>query len=109
MTQYTEGPWKALVDKGGDNLSVTALDGDVTVIGGCGCCGSPWTDEDCAEANARLIAAAPDLLRALEDILPGAGWANYSDEELLDEAAKGNETAPRILNARAAIAKARNT
>lgn len=59
--------------------------------------------------DAALTSSAPDLLRALEDILPSAGWANYSDEELLDEAAKGNETAPRILNARAAIAKARST
>jgi len=69
------------------------------------------------EANARLIAAAPDLLEALEEVLnTGLNGANnmrlalmaasqqvLGDEDL--QAAEASETA--VEKARAAIAKAR--
>lgn len=99
MTKHTPGPWK-----------VTSAGFDDTCDSGDACyyIAAP-NGMQVSKANACMIEAAPDLLRALEDILPSIGWANYSDEELLDEAAKGNGTAPHILNARAAIAKARNT
>ena len=58
-------------------------------------------------ANANLIAAAPDLLSALEECLPCLGWAHDSDEELRWEHEQGNGYAELILRARAAIAKAR--
>ena len=62
-TQYTPGPWHA---------------GGITVYGGSGarltvadttCSGSMTRAED--EANAQLIAAAPDLLAMLERVLDG--------------------------------------
>ena len=56
----TPGPWVSSVEDNGDNLIVKS--GDIQVVGGCGCCGSAWTDEDCAQANSRAIALVPDLL-----------------------------------------------
>ena len=62
--KHTPGPWVATVDEDGDNLSVRAE--SLPIVAGCGCCGSPWTAKANAKANASLIAAAPDLLEALE-------------------------------------------
>jgi len=93
MMKHTQGPWavsnyyagKASIsgkDWGGFATVVTRLDGD---------------ENDSVEglANARLIAAAPDLLAALEDML------NLTLDE--DDIAVSS----RIAKARAAIAKAK--
>lgn len=56
------------------------------------------TEEEC-EANARLIAAAPELLEALEDLL---GWRDDSNN-----LHKPIEVRAAYMRARAAIAKAR--
>ena len=57
-TQYTPGPWHAggLTVYGGSGARLTVADTT--------CCGSMTRAED--EANAQLIAAAPDLLAALD-------------------------------------------
>lgn len=44
-----------------------------------------------------------ELLTALDDLLPLAGWSNCTKEELQREAAHGNGAAPIILRARAAL------
>ena len=63
MSDYTPGPWHA----GG----TTVWGGPVTsarmTVADTACCGSLTRDED--EANAVLIAAAPELLKALVDCM----------------------------------------
>lgn len=66
------------------------------------------TYEDEADANARLIAAAPDLLAALKEMLAADGMASHTDTALREMHADGYWPTfiPIILHARAAIAKA---
>jgi hypothetical protein len=61
MTQHTQGPWTVdgLVTK---DLDVISPAGRIAMID----CDTP--DADTLEANARLIAAAPDLLEVLRDV-----------------------------------------
>ena len=62
MSKHTPGPWKA-------NF---AISGSVYIFGGdrnFACVFDEWRDEANQEANANLIAAAPDLLEALEELL----------------------------------------
>ena len=63
---HTPGPWTYKLDQDCRNLSVTTAYAPTEIVGGCGCCDSPWVS---SEADARLMAAAPDLLEALEDAL----------------------------------------
>jgi hypothetical protein len=98
-TKHTPGPWAVLrrVDAIVDNLIVRS-DG-VPRIGEEGfrdrVAEATWLDSDEeTEANARLIAAAPDLLAAAEAAL-----------EILDEDGIGNGPTGAMLAA--AIAKAR--
>ena len=55
------------------------------------------------KANARLIAAAPELLEALKDLI--AGYENTKHTGLMDMQVCGSD----IIKARAAIAKATGT
>jgi hypothetical protein len=68
--------------------------GNITWAERLGACG--LSTEPSSEANARLIAAAPDLLEALQAILPDAVGNHIG----------GPDTQARIDAARAAIAKA---
>lgn len=63
MNTHTPGPWRYEINPDCTEFRVRAQEGDV--LGGCGCCGSPW----CGEEDARLIAAAPELLEALKGVL----------------------------------------
>lgn len=94
--RHTPGPWRVIA-YGID----TGPQGAFVPFGGCGvcgCCGSPWMngEKDCDQADAYLIAAAPDLLEALESLV--------SFHESLDPTGVALDE----FNAgRAAIAKAR--
>jgi hypothetical protein len=92
-TTHTPGPW--VLDRGADgDMLVTSLhespDDDV-----CHVYGGNAGDDDRALADARLIAAAPELLEALREALAEMEYA-YGD---------GHTPTDR---ARAAIAKATN-
>lgn len=93
-TQHTPGPWIAYSDPLSRNPSLTCgINGFHPVAGF-------HSPQDCqlatvydVEANARLIASAPDLLAALEELC--------ADKYLADPI-----NADRMRNARAAIKKA---
>lgn len=69
MTEkWTPGPW-ASSDSVEDDMRISGPNGE-GVVDGCGCCDPPYgvrDPEECA-ANRNLIAAAPDMAEALEDI-----------------------------------------
>lgn len=85
--KHTPGPWS--VAPGKNDMEPVIIQGDP---------GDPWfiatlhDMEKQTQANARLIAAAPDLLEALEAVL-FAGWCG--------------ESSPITDNVRRVIAKAR--
>ena len=78
MTQHTPGPWNVDGAEITDGKEPLAL-----------CCST--------EANARLIAAAPELLEALTTLVNEMGMDDPTEESL---------HGPNLMVARAAIAKA---
>jgi hypothetical protein len=74
--QHTPGPWRAAYITREEVLVVRSADSEVALVA---------NDND---ANARLIAAAPELLAALKNLLAGPTWPGAQ------------------MTARAAIAKA---
>ena len=88
--KYTPGPWTT----SHENLGHFKLEaGNVAIIDGCGCCDSPWLS---SEADARLIAAAPDLLEALTEM--EEHFRGYQDDDGFSKA--------MFKQVRAALAKA---
>ena len=94
---HTPGPWRL---NAGDSIKVMNPRGLCVAFAACG--GMTGVKLDEAEANARLIAAAPDLLAVAETL---ANW-------IIELAASGDagfwdaEAMPEIVAARTAIAKA---
>lgn len=70
MGQHTQGPWLINVDPRypSEPCIDAVIDGVVWHVALCHNAVGP--DDGCAEANARLIAAAPELLASLKDALP---------------------------------------
>ena len=101
MTQHTPGPWKVFIcDDGGqwsgwplaiDATNVVNDNGDPrTVVRTGGQYPYEWdhgTSRDEAVANARLIAAAPELLEALKETLAIAKRDEFGDYVIRAEAA----------------------
>ena len=58
-TKYTAGPWAVCIEKSGESKSIKVVGSTGAVIALC------KAAHDNKEANARLIAAAPELLEAL--------------------------------------------
>lgn len=91
-TQHTPGPWAvgkfnpSHVYQKGKNVTIARCEADIC-----------YTEED--KANARLIAAAPELLEALEGLVS-------LENEIRRIASFSHETSMKYLNARAAIEKA---
>ena len=84
VQRHTPGPWEA----DGERISAKVPGGSVGVA------------YAFSEVDAHLIAAAPDMRKALEDLM-----AAYI-ELLYDETGKPADHTPEILAARAALAKA---
>lgn len=70
MGQHTQGPWIISLDPRypSEPCIDAVLDGVVWHVALCHNAAGP--DDGCAEANARLIAAAPELLATLKEALP---------------------------------------
>ena len=105
-TQHTPGPWVADVDRGMIRGAVRPSDsppgfGLACVVPGYLGEGRDEMEQDSAflRANARLIAAAPDLLAALEKLLRYHQWAKNAPSG-------SQEPDDPELECRAAIAKA---
>lgn len=94
MNNHTPGPWNRI--KGDRNVYSAA--GTVcktpAILGG-GSAATNW------EANARLIAAAPDLLEALEQLI------EFLEPMRFDRKSDDNHAIALDVAARAAIARAR--
>ena len=98
-TKHTPGPWKVLTNMGGRRVAVCTENAAPTQAGICEMDSrSINVDYDGQLANARLIAAAPELLGALTGVLPV--FFNDSMRTLAKVYAK------EIEAAEAAIAKA---
>jgi hypothetical protein len=70
MTKHTPGPWT--IAKSGEHIAIRGNPQTTNMVNSdLARCGGPksWLDESEVEANASLIAAAPDLLAACREIL----------------------------------------
>lgn len=92
--KYTPGPWTAGEFQSNGMVNQTPINPVIGVAYG---------DKNESTANARLIAAAPDLLAALEETLQ-ALIDMLLDRDYTEESVSQD---PAVIKARAAIAKAR--
>ena len=99
--KHTPGPWRSL------NFGTEVRTEDMrTAVASLGM-GYDHEDGDGRRtANARLIAAAPDLLAALRALVEVAEGYEKSDTEAAEDSGEEPYVAPRIKAARSAIARA---
>ena len=73
-TSYTQGPWKTQTHISLDRLEIRDADGRRIAV----CAMDFPMSAKTHDANARLIAAAPELLEALQEIVTaaGEGWSH---------------------------------
>ena len=90
---HTEGPWVASVPKKEKHMQARWITGNGFFIAK-----AYWHDGQPVDGNARLIAAAPELLEALESVLTAIRWSGWSIDD-----PKWKEP---MVEARRAIAKA---
>lgn len=95
MSVHTPGPWHICPQDQASHRWVIAQP-DGSSVADCSPVG-PWVSDETADANARLTAAAPKLLKALQSIV--ASLAEHDDEGMI-------EHAEQMIAARAAIAEA---
>lgn len=73
MSEHTPGPWYASRDEGSQYHFVSTSTVVVADTRACIAATGEELAESVSESNARLIAAAPDMLAALEDIANDLG------------------------------------
>lgn len=107
MSGHTPGPWSVYSwdDKGTPVIGVTPVEGGGDVAD---CSVNNWRGMGVLEANARLIAAAPDLLAAALEAKAAMDsiWRTkgLDDDFIYDE--MGSELSVGYFSLRAAIARA---
>ncbi|MGY2363714.1 hypothetical protein ACW9IO_14275 [Pseudomonas azotoformans] len=94
--KHTPGPWVVDPDSPTDISPADDLRLGIASISHADEAGGRWLFGDQSKANAKLIAAAPDLLEALEDLLSRC------------ESLSVDGVGPQKVAARQAIAKARS-
>ena len=101
-TKHTPGPWTAIE---GDDNGGSEDDAPIwgTVRGDDWHICRIWSDQPNAEANAHLIASAPELLTALCDVL---AWCE-SDLQVETGVVSQQVSRERVETVRAALAKAK--
>lgn len=110
-SKHTPGPWIVMHGDNGYPSGISAP-GDAGIPGAVGCIvrngGIGLPSSDAGKANARLIAAAPDLLAALEPLaaLLQPHMDEYQDDRVFFAVNYGRVTIGDLRRARAAIAKA---
>ena len=77
MTTHTHGPWETLADNG---VTIIGYGNGFQVI----CSEVSGATRAEAQANARLIAAAPELLEACQSALESLEWHVQQDAALTD-------------------------
>ena len=97
-TEWTPGPWRVMTISPEIKVNPTA---EFMPFGSCGCCDGVWINGDNPEANAHLIAAAPDLYTALLELYQDT--ASYIEQNDLGEVHHGHS----MKLARAALKSAR--
>lgn len=104
MSRFTPGPWEA----DGQHVYAVEFQRHCCGRGYSSCCGDPEISESrfqvaqCAPENANLIAAAPDLLEALREMI--SPYERLLGVELFE--ALEAPLATKVQAARAAIARA---
>jgi hypothetical protein len=109
QAKHTPGPWKAITGQGAHHRdwyirAGEKLPGAIHPPAVARTCSSGVGGMSCVEANARLIASAPDLLAALEALVKDAAECEVDGEPSQVDGIQWDD----VLAARAAIAKARN-
>lgn len=82
MSDFTSGPWRVNAIRGDESVDVTTDSGVPLQIANChqGAIAN-------AKADARLIAAAPDMFEALRDVVTFAGFYSGKMEDTLGDEA----------------------
>jgi hypothetical protein len=91
-TKHTPGPWEATGNVVHRGIQTVAL--------------VYSTPREQCEADARLIAAAPDLLAALKELLAAERFSNRPPETVMEAELKLDRIRAAGIQAQAAIAKA---
>lgn len=102
---HTPGPWSFLIDESGSGDEIFGY--DVSAADGRSIVYYDNNDDPQTEANARLIAAAPELLEALQGVLEGLPFDGDESEYELAQAGCTPTEAAQLAKAFAAIARAR--
>ena len=98
-TKHTPGPWRYNIETGYRKIDVVTAENANLIAE------LPFSGSMAPEANARLIAAAPDMLEALEAVI-GSHEALVIKDKPLPDARFETVSTEAIAAARAALAKA---